>query len=56
MGTVRTVCGDCGASITRGDIFCSRCGNRIDWGKDVEVRSPETVKAVPCAICGHVNQ
>ena len=56
MAIVKTVCGDCGAVVSRGDVFCSRCGAKVDWGYVVEVPGIVTAKSVSCAVCGHANQ
>ncbi len=51
MAVVKTVCGDCGGSLSPKDAFCPHCGAKIE--RDAPVQPPPGDRK--CDACGFVN-
>ena len=54
MATIKTACGDCGASISDGDRFCPQCGARIDRSTaNLLPGTPSSTPLTRCGTCGN---
>ena len=53
MAIAKSVCGDCGATLSPDDKFCPQCGSRIENSTAAETHhgSPES-QAIRCGVCG----
>ena len=58
----KVVCRKCNAEVNASDVYCSSCGEKLDWGdaarppKSAPRPAASSPKSSPCPTCGQMNQ